>query len=90
MHRDLKPENILMSSDMNVKICDFGLARTLSIPSGPYSLDVVTLFYRAPEIFLRHMDYSLPVDMWSIGCIFAELYLQEPLFLATSDLDLFT
>ena len=73
---------------MEIKICDFGLARAFSVPSGPYSHDVVTLFYRAPEISLHHLEYSVPIDMWSVGCIFAELYLGHPLFPVHSELEL--
>ena len=89
MHWDLKPANILIDKDtMDVKICDFGLARTFSVPSGPYSHDVVTLNYRAPEIILKYPEYSIPIDIWSIGCIFAEMYLGHPLFLMSSDSEL--
>jgi len=71
VHRDLKPANILLDKDLNLKIADFGLARTYSIPTRPYSHDVVTLWYRAPEILLGAIEYSTPIDMWAIGCIFA-------------------
>ena len=54
-----------------MKLADFGLARTYSIPIRPYSEEVVTLWYRAPEILLGSMDYSTPIDIWSIGCIFS-------------------
>ncbi|XP_045896609.1 cyclin-dependent kinase 6 isoform X2 [Micropterus dolomieu] len=73
LHRDLKPENILVSSRGEVKIADFGLARiyTFNIALTP---GVVTLWYRAPEVLLNSV-YMSSVDMWSIGCIFAELFL---------------
>ncbi|XP_042361551.1 cyclin-dependent kinase 6 [Plectropomus leopardus] len=78
LHRDLKPENILVSSCGEVKIADFGLARiyTFNIALTP---GVVTLWYRAPEVLLNSV-YMSSVDMWSAGCIFAELFLLRPLF----------
>ncbi|CAL1587919.1 unnamed protein product [Knipowitschia caucasica] len=78
LHRDLKPENILISSRGEVKIADFGLARlyTFNIALTP---GVVTLWYRAPEVLLNSV-YMSTVDMWSAGCIFAELFLLRPLF----------
>ena len=56
-----------------MKIADFGLARTYSIPIRPYTEQVVTLWYRAPEILLGAPEYCTPVDIWSLGCIFTEL-----------------
>ncbi|KAK5855997.1 hypothetical protein PBY51_007625 [Eleginops maclovinus] len=78
LHRDLKPENILVSSREELKIADFGLARiyTYNIALTP---GVVTLWYRAPEVLLNSV-YMSSVDMWSVGCIFAELFLLKPLF----------
>ena len=79
IHRDLKPSNILINSDVNIKICDFGLARSLTSGkdgSMPILTDyVATRWYRAPEILLGSTKYSKEADMWSIGCILAELLL---------------
>ena len=69
MHRDLKPQNILISSKGQLKIADFGLARAFVPPIRMFTHEVVTLWYRAPEILLGSKTYALPVDMWSIGCV---------------------
>jgi len=71
----------------NLKITDFGLARVFSIPIRPYTHEVVTLWYRAPEILLGSAEYSTPVDIWSAGCIFAELFNKQPLFMGDSEID---
>ena len=88
MHRDLKPDNILIDSKGVIKVADFGLARAFSIPTKPYTDEVVTLYYRAPEITLRAREYSVPVDMWSVGCIFAEFFTHTPIFKCDAELDL--
>jgi serine/threonine protein kinase len=88
LHRDLKPHNLLISADgKQVKLADFGLARLSAIPNGPYTFEVVTLWYRAPELLLGANRYSTSVDVWSIGCIFAEMATGMPLFPGRSDID---
>lgn len=87
MHRDMKPQNILVDRKRNLKIADFGLARCFSIPIRPYTREVVTLYYRAPEILLDAIEYSTPIDIWSVGCIFVELMTKRVLFKGDSELD---
>ena len=72
MHRDIKGANILISNNGAVKIADFGLARIMNKQSG-YTNRVVTLWYRAPELLLGMSDYSSKIDLWALGCLFAEL-----------------
>lgn len=75
MHRDLKPANILVTRDNVIKIADWGLARTFMDPSKQdFTNPVVTLWYRAPEVVLGSRKYGTEIDMWSLGCIFSELY----------------
>lgn len=73
LHRDLKPQNLLIDRQGALKLADFGLARAFGVPVRPYTHEVVTLWYRAPEILLGTKEYSTPVDIWAAGCIFAEL-----------------
>lgn len=73
LHRDLKPQNLLIDAHGSIKLADFGLARAFGVPVRSYTHEVVTLWYRAPEILLGCRYYSTPVDVWSIGCIFAEM-----------------
>ncbi|CAD8115877.1 unnamed protein product [Paramecium sonneborni] len=87
-HRDLKPENLLMTEDGVVKIIDFGLAREIrSRP--PYTDYVATRWYRAPEILLKQINYNSPVDIFALGCIMAELFLNKPLFSGNTELEQF-
>lgn len=87
LHRDLKPQNLLIDRDGNLKLADFGLARAFGVPLRTYTHEVVTLWYRAPEILLGGRQYSTGVDMWSIGCIFAEMCTRKPLFPGDSEID---
>lgn len=87
IHRDLKPQNLLIDSKGTIKLADFGLARALCIPVRVYTHEVVTLWYRAPEVLLGAQRYSTPVDIWSIGCIFAEMATKSPLFRGDSEID---
>lgn len=80
MHRDLKTSNILYSNKGCLKVCDFGLARRHMGLSRSYTPVVVTLWYRAPELLLGNDRYTTAIDMWSVGCIFAELVLGGALF----------
>ncbi|KAI9366792.1 kinase-like domain-containing protein [Zopfochytrium polystomum] len=87
LHRDLKPQNLLIDQLGTLKLADFGLARAFGIPLRTYTHEVVTLWYRSPEILLGSKHYSTAVDMWSIGCIFAEMVLKKPLFPGDSEID---
>ncbi|KAG1652702.1 Cyclin-dependent kinase 14 [Nymphon striatum] len=73
LHRDLKPQNLLISEMGELKLADFGLARAKSVPSRTYSHEVVTLWYRPPDVLLGSTDYSTSLDMWGVGCIFIEM-----------------
>ena len=77
-HRDLKPENILLNDKGVVKVCDFGSAKFLDDKlNTPY---IVSRYYRAPELILACSDYSEKIDVWAIGCIFAEFMTLRPMF----------
>jgi cyclin-dependent kinase 7 len=78
MHRDLKPANCLVDSRGTVKLTDFGLARTYGSPRCRYTPEVATIWYRAPELLFGARQYTSAIDMWSVGCIFAELMLRNP------------
>jgi len=87
LHRDLKPQNLLIDKKGVLKLADFGLARAFGVPVRTYTHEVVTLWYRAPEILLGGKQYSTPVDIWSIGCIYAEMVTRCPLFPGDSEID---
>ncbi|KAK5978186.1 Cell division control protein 2 cognate, partial [Trichostrongylus colubriformis] len=87
LHRDLKPQNLLVDNSGVIKLADFGLARNFSIPSRVYTHEVVTLWYRAPEILLGGRYYSTAIDVWSLGCIFSEMVSGTPLFAGDSEID---
>jgi len=80
LHRDLKPQNLLINRKGELKLADFGLARAFGIPVRTYSHEVVTLWYRAPDVLMGSRKYSTPIDIWSAGCIFAEMASGRPLF----------
>jgi len=87
LHRDLKPQNLLISREGILKIADFGLARGYGIPVKNYTHEVVTLWYRPPDVLLGSKNYLTTVDMWSIGCIFAEMITGKALFMGVSETD---
>jgi len=82
LHRDLKPGNVFVSSSGVVKLADFGLARSFGSPNQPMSPGAVTQWYRSPELLFGACQYGGAVDVWSVACIFAELWLRRPLFQA--------
>ncbi|EGR34131.1 ribosomal protein, putative [Ichthyophthirius multifiliis] len=87
LHRDLKPQNLLISDDGILKLADFGLARASGIPVKNYTHEVVTLWYRPPDVLLGSKNYSTSIDIWSVGCIFAEMVNLKALFPGNSDSD---
>lgn len=80
LHRDLKPQNLLINKRGELKLADFGLARAFGIPVNTFSNEVVTLWYRAPDVLLGSRTYSTSIDVWSAGCIMAEMITGVPLF----------
>lgn len=80
LHRDLKPQNLLINERGELKLADFGLARAKSVPTKTYSNEVVTLWYRPPDVLLGSTEYSTSIDMWGVGCIFHEMASGRPLF----------
>lgn len=93
-HRNLKPKHLLIDipADGNLdrsqlKVADFALVRSSGLPIRTYTAKVVTLWYRAPEILMGVTEYSHAVDIWSVGCVFAEMVLGRPLFTGSSEID---
>ncbi|KAK9456451.1 kinase-like domain-containing protein [Dipodascopsis uninucleata] len=83
LHRDLKPSNLLLNANCDLKVCDFGLARSAASVDdnqGFMTEYVATRWYRAPEIMLTFKEYTKAIDMWSVGCILAEMLSGKPLF----------
>ena len=74
LHRDLKPQNLLLDQERGIlKIADLGLGRAFTVPLKSYTHEIVTLWYRAPEVLLGSTHYSIAIDMWSVGCIFGNI-----------------
>ena len=87
IHRDLKTSNLLYNNHGRMRVCDFGLARKYGDPIREYTHLVITLWYRPPELLLGAEKYSTAVDMWSVGCIFAELLTRKPLLPGKSEIE---
>jgi len=87
IHRDIKTSNLLLNNEGILKVCDFGLARPYGDPIRGYTQLVVTLWYRSPELLLGCKEYAAEVDVWSVGCVFAEFLNKEPLFMGKGDTD---
>jgi len=99
MHRDIKPCNLLVNVNCDLKICDFGLARGINLTEGAPTLAndiqyndmltkyVVTRWYRAPEVVLCNKNYEEAIDLWAVGCVFAELIGRQPLFQGKTQLN---
>jgi cyclin-dependent kinase 7 len=86
LHRDIKPNNLLIAADGEIKLADFGLARSFSDPFGKMTCNVITRWYRPPELFLGARYYGGAVDVWSVGCVFAEIVMRNPFIPAETDL----
>ncbi|EPY49869.1 CMGC/CDK/CDK5 protein kinase Pef1 [Schizosaccharomyces cryophilus OY26] len=87
LHRDLKPQNLLINNRGELKLADFGLARSIGIPVNTFSNEVVTLWYRAPDVLLGSRAYNTSIDIWSVGCIMAEMATGRPLFAGSNNED---
>ncbi|KAL8382929.1 hypothetical protein RB595_006617 [Gaeumannomyces hyphopodioides] len=87
LHRDIKPNNLLIAADGEVKLADFGLARSFADPHRDMTANVITRWYRPPELLYGARNYSGAVDVWSVGCVFAELVLRKPYLPGNSELE---
>ncbi|KAJ7049959.1 Pkinase-domain-containing protein [Mycena amicta] len=88
IHRDLKPQNLLIDKQNNLKLADFGLARAFGLPMRTYTHEVVTLWYRAPEVLLGSRHYATGIDIWAVGCIYVEMAMNgQTLFEGDSEID---
>ncbi|GJD12859.1 Cyclin-dependent kinase C-1 [Galdieria sulphuraria] len=87
IHRDIKASNLLINNKGLLKLGDFGLARHLGDEGRKYTNRVVTLWYRAPELLLGTTDYSWPIDMWSVGCLMAEMLMRKPPFAGRDEIE---
>lgn len=88
--QDMKPNNLLLTQDGVLKIADFGLARDWGDPGKAMTSQVVTRWYRSPELLYGAQEYTYAVDIWAVGCIFAELMLRTPYVAGESDIDQLT
>lgn len=88
MHRDIKGSNILLTKEGIIKIADLGLARDFKRINNPhFTYRVVTRWYRAPELLLAISTYNETIDVWSIGCFLAEMFIGKPIFMSKSESD---
>lgn len=85
LHRDIKPNNLLIAADGEVKLADFGLARSFADPQRPMTSNVITRWYRPPELLFGARHYSGAVDIWSVALVFAELIIRTPYIAGDSE-----
>ncbi|CAN8095639.1 unnamed protein product [Discula destructiva] len=87
LHRDIKPNNLLIAADGDVKLADFGLARSFADPGGLMTSNVITRWYRPPELLYGAKHYSGAVDVWSVGTVMAEVILRVPFLPGNTEID---